>query len=90
MSAAESYDKSEIIGKYRVNQNDTGSPEVQIALLTKRLEVLTEHFKSHPNDLHSQRGMFSIISRRKRLLKFLRGENVDRYRQTISALGLRK
>ena len=90
MSAAESYDKSEIIGKFRVAETDTGSPEVQIALLTKRLEVLTEHFKSHPNDLHSQRGMFSMISRRKRLLKYLKDENVDRYRNTISSLGLRK
>lgn len=90
MSAAEPSEKSGIIGKYRVSDKDTGSPEVQIALLTKRLEDLTGHFKKHPNDIHSQRGMFRMISRRKRLLQYLKDESADRYRQTISALGLRK
>lgn len=90
MSAAESVNKTEIVKQHRVNEKDTGSPEVQIALLTKRLEVLTEHFKKHPKDVHSQRGMFGAVSRRKRLLNYLRNENIERYRKTISALGLRK
>ena len=90
MSSGETAGKSETIEKYRVNEKDTGSPEVQIALLTKRLDTLTDHLKRHPQDIHSQRGMFRMVSRRKSLLNFLKNESVDRYRNTISALNLRK
>lgn len=82
--------KGEVINKFRINEKDTGSPEVQIALLTKRLETLSGHFSKHPKDVHSQRGMFTMINRRKTLLQYLRKENIDRYRSTIAALGLRK
>lgn len=90
MGLGELAGKSEIIEKYRVHAKDTGSPEVQIALLTKRLDMLTEHLKRHPQDIHSQRGMFRMVSRRKSLLSFLKNENVERYRNTIGALNLRK
>ena len=89
-SSATEGNKSDVISKFKINEKDTGSPEVQIALITKRLEQLSSHFGSHPKDIHSQRGMFAMISRRKRLLQYLRKENIDRYRATISALGLRK
>ena len=82
--------KAELVGKYQINQKDTGSPEVQVALLTKRLETLSQHFGKNPKDKHSQRGMLKMISRRKRLLQYLRIENIERYRNTISSLGLRK
>lgn len=90
MSLAESINKSEIINQYRINDKDTGSPEVQVALLTKRLEVLSVHFKKNPKDKHSQRGMFQMISLRKQLLQYLKNEDIERYRKTIAALGLRK
>ena len=83
-------EKGEVVKKFRVNAKDVGSPEVQVALLTRRLESMTKHFASHPKDRHSQRGMLDIISHRKRLLGYLRREDVSRYRATISALGLRK
>lgn len=82
--------KSKIIGKYRVHTKDTGSPEVQIALLTSRLDTLAEHFKSHKMDLHSQRGMMKIISKRKGLLQYLKSSSPDRYKKLIGELGLRK
>ena len=72
------------------NDKDTGSPEVQIAIFTKKLEELSKHFEVHSNDTHSRRGMFRLISRRKRLLEYLKSESVERYRSTIAALGLRK
>jgi small subunit ribosomal protein S15 len=81
---------SDVIKKFKINEKDTGSPEVQIALITKRLDHLSGHFSKNPNDIHSQRGMFTMINRRKTLLQYLRKENIDRYRSTISALGLRK
>ncbi len=81
---------AETIAKFRINDKDTGSPEVQIALLTKRLDKMTEHFKVHAQDIHSQRGMQQMISRRKKMLQYLKGEDVNRYRNLISALGLRK
>lgn len=80
----------EVIKKYQINSQDTGSPEVQVALLTRRLEILTKHFSTNPKDHHSRRGMMNIISQRKQMLQFLRGESVERYRNTLSALGLRK
>lgn len=87
LSAAE---KSQVIKKFQINTQDVGSPEVQIALLTRRLESLTKHFSGHKKDYHSQRGMLNIISRRKRLLSYLKREDIARYRSTIAALGLRK
>lgn len=80
----------DVVKKYQINSQDTGSPEVQIALLTRRLEMLTKHFSTNPKDHHSRRGMMNIISQRKQLLQFLRRESVQRYRSTLSALGLRK
>lgn len=82
--------KTDVVSKFKINEKDTGSPEVQIALITKRLEYLQGHFSKNKNDIHSQRGMFTMINRRKSLLAYLRKENIDRYRSTISALGLRK
>ena len=83
-------DTSDVVKKFQRNSQDTGSPEVQIALLTKRLATLTKHFGGNPKDHHSRRGMMNIISQRKRMLAYLRGEDIARYRSTISALGLRK
>ena len=83
-------DTSEVVAKFQRNSQDTGSPEVQIALLTKRLATLTQHFGTNPKDHHSRRGMMNIISQRKRMLAYLRGEDIGRYRSTIAALGLRK
>ena len=82
--------KSEIISKYRVHDTDTGSPEVQVALLTNRINELTEHFKIHAKDHHSRRGLLKLVGRRRRLLQYLKKQDVDRYRQTIKRLGLRK
>lgn len=90
MSLSEWPEKQEIIAKHRVHEKDSGSPEVQIALLTKRLDKMSEHFKTHSKDQHSRRGMLAMISRRKRLLAYLKNENIERYRNTINALGLRK
>ncbi len=85
-----SLEAQEVISKFQRNSQDTGSPEVQIALLTKRLVTLSKHFGSNPKDHHSRRGMMNIISQRKRMLQYLRNEDVTRYRNTIAALGLRK
>jgi small subunit ribosomal protein S15 len=85
-----SLNASEVVKKYQINSQDTGSPEVQIALLTRRLEVLSKHFSTNPKDHHSRRGMLNIVSQRKQLLQYLRGESVERYRKTLAALGLRK
>ena len=90
MALGSGSEKNEIMNKYQVSGNDTGSPEVQIALLTKRLEVLSTHFQKNAHDNHSRRGMMKLISRRKRLLDYLRSENVERYRTLIASLGLRK
>ncbi len=83
-------DPSEIVRQFQRNSQDCGSPEVQIALLTRRLEILTNHFAKYPKDNHSRKGMMDIISQRKQMLRYLKGEDVARYRNTISALGLRK
>ena len=82
--------KSDIISKYRVHDTDTGSPEVQVALLTHRINELTEHFKTHKKDHHSRRGLLKLVGRRRRLLEYLKGQDIDRYRRTIKRLGLRK
>ncbi len=82
--------KKEIIDQFRTHEKDTGSPEVQIALLSERIRYLTEHFKSHKRDHHSRRGLLKLVGQRKRLLNYLRENRVDRYRQIIDRLGLRK
>ncbi|MCB9597197.1 MAG: 30S ribosomal protein S15 [Sandaracinaceae bacterium] len=82
--------KTELIQDFRTHDGDTGSPEVQIALLSERITYLTEHFKTHKKDHHSRRGLLQLVSRRRRLLDYLRRKNVERYRKVIQALGIRK
>jgi small subunit ribosomal protein S15 len=82
--------KGSIINQYRIHTSDTGSPEVQIALLSERITYLTEHFKTHAKDHASRRGLLKIVGKRRRLLDYLRSHNVDRYREVISKLGIRK
>lgn len=82
--------KSELIKKFQTHGTDTGSPEVQIALLTERIGYLTEHFKTHAKDHHSRRGLLKLVSQRRRLLDYVRASDVERYRQIIDALGIRK
>ena len=82
--------KEQIIRDYRVHDKDTGSPEVQIALLTNRINELTEHFKTHGKDHHSRRGLLKLVGQRRRLLDYLKGKDGARYRTTIERLGIRK
>lgn len=82
--------KSEIIQKFARGANDTGSPEVQVALLTTRINELTPHFKANMKDHHSRRGLLRMVSRRRRLLDYLKASDADRYRALIEATGLRK
>ena len=82
--------KAEIVGKFGRHEGDTGSPEVQISLLTERINVLTEHFKTNAKDHHSRRGLLMLVGRRRRLLDYLKDNDVQRYRDLIAALGLRK
>ena len=79
-----------IIEKFKTHETDTGSCEVQIALLTERILYLTEHFKTHAKDHHSRRGLLKLVSKRRGLLDYLKRTSLDRYRKTVSALGLRK
>ena len=79
-----------IIENYRLHEKDTGSPEVQIALLSARIEYLTEHFKTHKKDHHSRRGLLKLVSQRRRLLDYVKSKDVERYRAVIQRLGLRK
>jgi small subunit ribosomal protein S15 len=88
--ALASEQKQELIGKFRTHAADTGSPEVQVALLTKRITELTEHFKTHKKDHHSRRGLLLLVSKRKSLLEYLKRKNVERYKTLIQELGLRK
>jgi small subunit ribosomal protein S15 len=81
---------AEIVAKFRTHENDTGSPEVQIALLTDRITYLTEHFKTHSKDHHSRRGLLTLVSKRRGLLDYLKRASLDRYRKTVTALNLRK
>ncbi|MEJ5921700.1 30S ribosomal protein S15 [Bifidobacterium thermophilum] len=83
-------DKQEIISKYATHEGDTGSPEVQVALLTKRISDLTEHLKTHKHDHHSRRGLLLMVGDRRRLLDYLKREDIDRYRSLIERLGLRR
>jgi len=82
--------RKDIIGKYKVHENDTGSPEVQIALISARIEYLTQHFKAHKKDHHSRRGLLKLVGQRRRLLDYLKKKDVERYRSVIQRLGLRK
>ena len=82
--------KTEVIGSYATHQGDTGSPEVQVALLSERISYLTEHFKAHAKDHHSRRGLLALVSQRRKLLDYLKRKNADRYRALIERLGLRK
>lgn len=79
-----------VINNFRLNEADTGSPEVQIALLSARIEYLTEHFKAHKKDHHSRRGLLKLVGKRRSLLDYLRKKDVERYRSVIQRLGLRK
>ena len=82
--------KQEIIATYKRDENDTGSPEVQIALLTERISELTEHLKSHKNDNHSRRGLLKMIGKRRNLLNYLAEKDINRYREIVKKLNLRK
>ena len=82
--------KAEVIGEYALNQGDTGSPEVQVALLTDRIKDLTEHFKIHTHDHHSRQGLLRMVNRRRKLLDYLKGKDEQRYRSLIGRLGLRR
>jgi small subunit ribosomal protein S15 len=83
-------DKSATIAEHRQHDTDTGSPEVQIALLTERISLLTEHLKLHKGDHHTRRGLMKIIGRRRRLLDYVRKNDVERYRSIIGRLGIRR
>ena len=82
--------KTTIIDEFRTHPTDTGSPEVQIALLTRRIQYLTEHFKVYKKDFHSRRGLLKLVGRRRRLLNYVKNKDVNRYRSIIENLGLRR
>jgi small subunit ribosomal protein S15 len=82
--------KASVIESYKLHDNDTGSPEVQVALLSERIEHLTEHFKVHKKDFHSRRGLLKMVGKRRRLLDYLKNASMERYRKVVSSLGLRK
>lgn len=88
--ALDTAQKSEIISKYSTGEADTGSPEVQVAMLTKRIADLTEHLKRHKHDHHSRRGLLLLVGRRRRLLNYLQRTDIQRYRSLIERLGLRR
>ncbi|MGE5834386.1 MAG: 30S ribosomal protein S15 [Acidobacteriota bacterium] len=82
--------KTAVIGTYRTHDADTGSPEVQVALLSERINYLTEHFKTHVKDHHSRRGLLKLVGQRRRLLDYLKRKDADRYAELIRKLGIRK
>jgi small subunit ribosomal protein S15 len=82
--------KQEVVAKYRVHKTDTGSPEVQVAILSQRILQLQDHFKAHRKDHHSRRGLLSMVARRRRLLKYLKSCNPERYKTLIQSLGIRR
>lgn len=88
--AIQTTDKAKIVGDYQRTQGDTGSPEVQVALLTARINDLTGHFKAHVKDHHSRRGLLKMVSSRRKMLDYLKRKNADSYRSLIERLGLRK
>jgi len=83
-------DKLKVIDEYKTHEGDTGSPEVQVALLTSRIIYLTEHFKTHAKDYHSRTGLLKLVGQRRKLLNYLKGKDVNRYRTLIARLGIRK
>lgn len=83
-------EKKKIIDQFRRHDNDTGSPDVQVAILTKRINDLTEHFKTHKKDHHSRRGLLMLVGQRRRLLNYLRDNDIKRYRELVQTLNLRK
>ena len=83
-------DKHEIIGKFKIHEEDSGSPEVQVALLTEKIRYLTEHFKVHKRDHASRRGLLRMVGQRRRLLDYLKATELDRYRTVVKELGLRR
>ena len=82
--------KADIIGSYRTHDSDTGSPEVQVAILSERINYLTEHFKVHAKDQHSRRGLLKLVGQRRRLLDYLKRKDAERYAELIRRLGIRK
>lgn len=88
--AFQAEEKKSIIEKYRLHDTDTGSPEVQVALLSERITYLTEHFKIHKKDHHSRRGLLKLVGQRRRLLDYLKSKDVTRYKSLIGDLGIRK
>ena len=82
--------KTELIGNYKTHEADTGSPEVQVAILSERINYLTEHFKTHAKDHHSRRGLLMLVGKRRRLLDYLKGTDVQRYSDLIKRLNIRK
>ena len=82
--------KTELIGAYKTHDADTGSPEVQVAILSERISYLTEHFKSHAKDHHSRRGLLKLVGQRRRLLDYLKQKDTERYAELIKRLGIRK
>ena len=88
--ALDAAQKKAILDEYGVHEGDTGSPEAQVALLTKRISDLTEHLKQHKHDHHSRRGLLLLVGRRRRLLKYLMSKDIERYRALIQKLGLRR
>jgi len=83
-------DKASVITEHKKHEGDTGSPEVQVALLTARITYLTEHFKAHPKDYHSRTGLLKMVGQRRKLLNYLKKKDIQRYRDLIAKLGLRK
>jgi len=88
--ALETDSKKQVVATYRVHKTDTGSPEVQVAILSQRIVQLQDHFKAHLKDHHSRRGLLSMVARRRRLLKYLKSRNPERYKNLISSLGIRR
>ncbi|HYA02341.1 MAG TPA: 30S ribosomal protein S15 [Syntrophobacteria bacterium] len=82
--------KKDVISNFKTHETDTGSAEIQIALLSERISYLTEHFKAHAKDHHSRRGLLKLVGQRRRLLNYLKNKNVDRYRSVVERLGLRR
>jgi small subunit ribosomal protein S15 len=82
--------KSDIINRFQQHEADTGSPEVQVAILSERISYLTDHFKTHAKDHHSRRGLIKLVGQRRRLLNYLKKKDIDRYRSLIDTLGLRR
>jgi len=82
--------RKEVINNFQLHEVDTGSPEVQVALLSARIEYLTEHFKMHKKDHHSRRGLLKLVGKRRRILDYLKNKDLERYRSVIQRLGLRK